>query len=173
MKNTVSLREIKQNDKEAFLLAMQASQSFHYPWVKAPLTPEEFEQYFQRCQQERNKGYVICDSLDNIAGVFNLNEIVQGGFQNAYLGFYTVTRFAGQGFMSAGLKLLLNQFFNELGLHRIEANVQSENISSINLVKNNGFRYEGYSPHYLKINGVWQGHEHWAMTHEDFIKLNH
>ena len=66
----------------------------------------------------------------------------------------------------------LNAFFNELGLHRIEANIQSENTRSINLVKNNGFRYEGYSPHYLKINEVWQGHEHWAMTNEDFLQLS-
>lgn len=90
MKNTVNLREIKQSDKDAFLLAMQESQSFHHPWVKAPLTSEEFDQYFQRCQQERNKGYVICDSQDNITGIFNLNEIVHGLFQNAYLGFYAL-----------------------------------------------------------------------------------
>lgn len=30
------------------------------------------------------------------------------------------------------------------------------------LVKNNGFRYEGFSPRYLKINDEWRGHEYWA-----------
>ncbi len=172
MKNDVIFREIKQDDKAAFIFAMQHSQSFHHPWVKAPSTNEEFDQYFERFQQDRHKGYVVCDLANNIAGVFNLNEIVRGLFQNAYLGFYAVAHYAGEGYMSAGLKKLLNHFFNELALHRIEANIQPTNTQSIQLVKSNGFRYEGSSPHYLKINGIWQEHEHWAMTQEDFIKLN-
>jgi RimJ/RimL family protein N-acetyltransferase len=168
MKHDIILREIKQSDKAAFVAAMQQSQSFHHPWVKAPSTPEEFDQYFERCQQDRHKGFVVCDANHNIAGVFNLNEIVRGLFQNAYLGFYAVAHYAGQGYMSVGLKKLFKHFFNELGLHRIEANIQPTNTQSIHLVKSNGFRYEGSSPHYLKIDGVWQEHEHWAMTKEDY-----
>lgn len=166
--NTIILREVKQEDQDKFLLAMQQSQSLHHPWVKAPLNVREFEAYFQRCQQGLHKSYLMCDALDTIMGVFNLNEIVHGLFQNAYLGFYVVAHYAGQGYMSRGLKKLLLLFFNELGLHRIEANIQRDNFPSIQLVKNNGFRYEGYSPNYLHINGIWQGHEHWAMTYEDF-----
>lgn len=171
MKSNIKLREVTYNDKEAFLLAVQESQSFHAPWVTAPSTVEAFDYYFKRCEQSQHKGYILCDALDNILGIFNLNEIVYGVFQNAYLGFYTMVNHAGQGYMSAGIKLLLHQFFNVLGLHRLEANIQPENNRSIHLVKNNGFRYEGYSPHYLKINNIWQGHEHWAITHEDFASL--
>lgn len=71
--------------------------------------------------------------------------------------------------MSAGLKLVLRHFFEEMKLHRLEANIQPENKRSIQLVKNNGFRYEGFSPRYLKINNEWRGHEHWAITAEDYI----
>jgi ribosomal-protein-alanine N-acetyltransferase len=75
--------------------------------------------------------------------------------------------------MNAGLRLILQTVFEDLKLHRLEANIQPENNRSIHLVKNNGFRKEGYSPRYLKINGVWRDHERWAMTFEDwqlFIK---
>ena len=164
----VTIREIKPEDKNAFITAMQRSQSLHHPWVKAPLTCQEFTEYFQRSQQLNQKSFFVCDENNNIAGVFNLSEIVRGLFQNAYLGFYAAIDFAEKGYMSAGLKLVLKKVFNELSLHRLEANIQPENIHSINLVKNNGFRNEGYSPNYLKINGFWRGHEHWAMTLEDF-----
>ena len=73
--------------------------------------------------------------------------------------------------MSAGLKLVLKKAFEELDLHRLEANIQPDNFRSINLVKNNGFKKEGFSPRYLKINGEWRDHERWAITHEDFLSF--
>jgi hypothetical protein len=115
------------------------------------------------------KSYLVCDELDNIIGVFNVSEIVRGAFQNAFLGFYGLTDYTGKGYMSAGLKLVQKKVFEELELHRLEANIQPENTRSIQLVKTNGFRYEGFSPRYLKINGEWRGHEHWAITAEDYI----
>ena len=42
----VFIREPKIEDKEAFISAMQASQSLHHLWVKAPTTPQEFDEYF-------------------------------------------------------------------------------------------------------------------------------
>lgn len=165
----MTIREIKFEDKEAFLGAMQRSQTLHQRWVKAPTTDSAFDDYIHRFNQPNQKSFVVLDK-DNIVGIFNISEIVRGVFQNAYLGFYAVADYAGKGYMSAGLKLVLDKVFNELQLHRIEANIQPDNIQSIRLVKNNGFRYEGFSPRYLKINDVWCGHEHWAMTYEDFIQ---
>jgi GrpB-like predicted nucleotidyltransferase (UPF0157 family)/RimJ/RimL family protein N-acetyltransferase len=168
----ITLRELKFEDKEAFLKAMLGSQSLHHPWVEPPTTPQAFDEYWQRFQQPNQKSYLVCDGLDNIVGVFNVSEIVRGAFQNAFLGFYGISSYANKGYMSTGLKLVQKKVFEELGLHRLEANIQPENIRSIQLVKNNGFRYEGFSPRYLKINGEWRGHEHWAMTAEDYIADN-
>lgn len=164
----ITLREPKLEDKTAFLQAMSRSQSFHHPWVKSPQTSQEFDDYFQRLQQPNQKGFLVCER-SNIVGVFNVNEIVRGFFQSAYLGFYAVANYAGQGYMSTGLKLVLHKVFDEMKLHRLEANIQPENMSSISLVKRNGFRKEGFSPKYLKINKEWHDHERWAITYEDFI----
>lgn len=172
IENNVSIRELRYEDKGMFISTMQRSQSLHHPWVKAPTTPTEFDEYFQCYQQSNQKSFLACNEMENIVGVFNVSEIVQGLFQNAYLGFYAVADFVGKGYMSAGLKLVLAKVFHELKLHRIEANIQPDNIQSIKLVKNNGFRCEGFSPRYLKINNEWRGHERWAMTYEDFIIEN-
>lgn len=53
----VTIRPPKAADKTEFLAAMQRSQALHIPWVKAPLTPAEFDQYYQRYQQENQKSF--------------------------------------------------------------------------------------------------------------------
>ncbi len=170
--SAITIREPTNEDKDKFLAVMQHSQSLHHPWVQAPITSQEFDQYLQRYQLPNQKSFLVMTPANEIAGVFNVSEIVRGLFQNAYLGFYAVIDFAGKGYMSAGLKLVLDNVFTQLNLHRLEANIQPKNYRSKQLIKKNGFRYEGFSPRYLKINGEWCGHEHWAMTYEDFIRDN-
>ena len=100
---TVFIREPEIEDKNAFLQAMHRSQALHHPWVQPPQTEEEFNHYLQRYQQENQKSFLVCDPSGHIAGVFNINEIVRGLFQSAYLGFYAVADYAGKGYMSEGL----------------------------------------------------------------------
>lgn len=168
---SVSIREPQLEDESAFLEAMQRSIKLHSSWVKVPTTSQEFHEYIKRYLQSNQKSYLVFDMENQIVGVFNINEIVHGLFQSAYLGFYATTGYEGKGYMSAGLKLVLNEIFTKLSLHRIEANIQPQNVNSINLVKANGFRKEGYSPRYLKINDVWCDHERWAKTYEDWIDI--
>jgi ribosomal-protein-alanine N-acetyltransferase len=65
--------------------------------------------------------------------------------------------------MTAGLKHVIRYGFRKLGLHRLEANIQPDNVASIALVRTCGFSKEGYSPRYLKIRGRWRDHERWAL----------
>lgn len=50
--------------------------------------------------------------------------------------------------------------------HRLEANIQPDNTSSLNLVKRLDFQREGYSPAFQFTNGEWRDHERWAITTE-------
>ena len=167
----ISIREPTHGDENNFLAAMHRSQALHAMWVKSPQTQQDYCDYLQRSQQDNQKCYLVVDQDENITGVFNLSEIVRGYFQNAYIGFYAVEGYAGKGYMSAGLKLILQDVFEGLKLHRLEANIQPGNINSINLVKNNKFRKEGYSPRYLMVNDDWRDHERWAITREDWAEI--
>lgn len=166
--SSILIREPQLSDEQQFLDTMQRSQTLHSPWVVAPRIPEEFQSYIQRSLQPNNKNLLALNDSEDIIGVFNLSEIVRGAFQNAYLGFYASIDFQRRGMMSAAMKLVLEYAFVELKLHRIEANIQPGNLKSINLVKKNAFRKEGYSPRYLKINNVWCDHLRFAMTYEDW-----
>jgi ribosomal-protein-alanine N-acetyltransferase len=71
--------------------------------------------------------------------------------------------------MKQALHMVLERAFGELGLHRVEANIQPENTGSIALVRGCGFRREGFSPMYLHIAGEWRDHERWALLADDLI----
>ena len=79
------------------------------------------------------------------------------------MSYYVVEKFAEKGIIKTLLGLVINHAFGEMGLHRLEANIQPGNERSIRLVESLGFECEGYSPRYLKINGRWQDHERWAL----------
>lgn len=70
--------------------------------------------------------------------------------------------------MRAGLSLALTQAFRVLELHRVEANIQPDNLRSIALVERLGFHREGFSPAYLKIGGRWRDHERWALLADEW-----
>ena len=68
-----------------------------------------------------------------------------------------MTRFAGS---------IVSTAFADLGLHRLEANIQPDNARSLALVQRLGFSREGYSPQYLMVDGQWRDHERWAVRAE-------
>ena len=72
--------------------------------------------------------------------------------------------------MSEGLSLVLGYAFNQLDLHRLEANIQPDNLKSIAFIKKNHFEHEGFSSNYLKINNEWKDHERFAITLENYHK---
>jgi [ribosomal protein S5]-alanine N-acetyltransferase len=109
-------------------------------------------------------GLVARETTSNeVVGVVNINEIVAGVFQSAYLGYYGMQRHAGQGYMTEALRAAVAYAFDDLGLHRLEANIQPGNVASLSLVRRVGFQKEGFSPRYLRIDGEWRDHERWAL----------
>ena len=152
-----------------FLIKANGSRTFHDPWVSPPLNQKEYSSYLNRISEDNQAGYFIhLNKTHEIAGVINLNEIVRGAFQSAYLGYYCFEGYEKKGLMTEGMLLAVNYAFSTLKLHRLEANIQPENAESIALVLRCGFVKEGYSKAYLNINGEWKDHVRYALTVEDF-----
>jgi len=146
---------------------LRASRALHRGWVAPPASSVAYAAWLQRLRGPAHVGFLACLVEDGvIAGVVNLNEIVRGSFQGAYLGYYANARLAGNGYMREALALALDQAFGALRLHRVEANIQPANQRSIALVESLGFHREGFSPRYLKIGGRWRDHERWALLRE-------
>ncbi|MEU7893409.1 GNAT family N-acetyltransferase [Nonomuraea sp. NPDC049152] len=160
------LRPIADQDQDEFLELVRASADLHHPWMSLPATPEEFQVYLRRFDDPLSaEGLLVCvRDTGAIAGTVNINSIIRGRLQGASLGYAAFAPTAGQGYMSEGLGLVLRHAFEELRLHRLEAQIQPDNHASVKLVQRLGFRYEGYSPDLLFIDGAWRDHERWAIT---------
>jgi Acetyltransferases, including N-acetylases of ribosomal proteins len=76
------------------------------------------------------------------------------GFHCAEIGYELHPAYWQQGLMSEALSAVLTYGFNELGLHRIEANPLAENTSSKSLLVKLGFIYEGN----LRQRHFFRGH---------------
>lgn len=158
----IYLRKVKGSDKDSLLHAYERSVEFLSPWASAP---KEIEKYL-----EQEYLYLAClNSNDEIVGVFNISEVVRGLFQSGYLGYCVFVPFQNKGYMQDGMKLLIKEAFEVLNLHRLEANIQSDNLPSINLVAKSNFSKEGYSPKYLNLDGGWKDHERWAIINEHWV----
>jgi ribosomal-protein-alanine N-acetyltransferase len=163
----VHIRPIRPEDEAEFLRRVRASRDLHRPWSYPPATPQAFHELVGDGRANDARLLVCRNGDDAIVGCFGLTQIVYGSFRNAYLGYYALEPFAGQGFMREGLELVLSYAFGDLRLHRLQASIQPENRRSIALVRGAGFRREGLARRYLKIGGRWRDHEHWAITAEE------
>ena len=152
--------------EQEFLDAVRRSRRLHRRWTDPPRTADDFRASVRRLRSARHIGHFICNSDGELVGVININEIVRGPAQSAFLGYYAFEPHAGHGFMREGLAHIIALAFGDYGLHRLEANIQPENARSIQLVQRLGFKREGFSPRYLKIGGKWRDHERWALTRE-------
>ena len=169
--NSVStIQEINASHAEAFLKAVRRSSHIHGDWVSPPADEAAFARHSEKYSDERNYSFVALNDREELLGCINLNEIVRGSFQSAYMGYYVFSPFQGKGLMSTAMRLVIQRAFDELGLHRLEANVQPANRDSSTLLLALGFRLEGHSPRYLKIRGEWCDHDRYALTSEEFEK---
>jgi ribosomal-protein-alanine N-acetyltransferase len=167
----VTIRSPRLSDADAYAAAVRRSADHIGPWN--PLEPDALPDLLRR-QGPAIRTFLIVDTADGgLVGSCNVSNIVLRRFCNAVLGYNSYLPYAGTGRMSEGMRLVVDRCFTPrdhggLGLHRLEANVQPDNVRSVAMARRLGFRLEGYSPRMLFINGAWRDHERYALTCEEW-----
>ena len=171
----VFLRSPHADDADEFRALVDASRDFLREWE--PWFPPDHDadgdlrlrRTLQADARPDNQKHFVCRKSDGVLlGTMNINNMVRGVFRSASLGYWIGAAHARQGYMTEALRLILRHAFRAERLHRLEANIRPENVSSIALVKRAGFRLEGLSKRYLKIAGRWRDHERWALLAEEW-----
>jgi ribosomal-protein-alanine N-acetyltransferase len=165
----LEVRAPSPRDTARFLAAARRSRAFHRRWGDPPRTAGAFRAYLERQGGASHRGHLLIERASGeLVGVVNVMEIIRGSFQGAFLGYYLFLGYEGRGYMTQGLTRVIDRAFGPLRLHRLEANIQPDNVRSIRLVQRLGFRYEGMSPRYLKVGGRWRDHQRWALLREEW-----
>jgi ribosomal-protein-alanine N-acetyltransferase len=173
----VFLRKPAARDEDEYLALRRRSAAFLGSWEPLPArgstSARQFAEWLRTSRRGRHEKLLVFRIQDGaLLGAVNVNEIVRGPSQSAFLGYWIGAPYARQGYMTEALQLALRHAFRVLRLHRVEANIMPANRASITLVRRAGFRCEGHSPRYLKIAGRWADHERWALLIEDWRPLH-
>lgn len=172
----IYLRHFVRNDIEALLAFRLRNREFSQPFE-----PIREEYYFtlegHQIEIEngilgvkRDQSYIFgifLKETEELIGRIALTGVARGPFQNAYIGYNIDEKHNGKGYATAAVSLCVAFAFEQIGLHRVEAGVMPRNLPSIRVLEKVGFRHEGSAKRYLKINGVWEDHELFAITVED------
>jgi ribosomal-protein-alanine N-acetyltransferase len=167
------LRPITRGDGDELIALRRRSARFLAPWEPRRATGVTARAWFRQLARGARDGRhlkrLICARESGaIVGYIAVNEIVRGPAQSGFLGYWIGAPYARRGYMTEALGLMLRHAFGPAGLHRLEANIRPGNRPSLALVRRAGFRREGYSPGYLKIDGRWADHERWALRAEEW-----
>ena len=173
----VYIRLLDVEDAEPLADLLAANREFLRPFE--PVRPDSdftTEGQRQRIEQaiferadDRAYAFSIFEVNDaRLLGRVALSNVVRAAWQNSTMGYWVAQFDNGKGFATEAVRLALRYAFEEVGLHRVQAGVMPRNQAS---ARHRGLslRYEGLSLRYLKINDVWEDHEMYAMTVEDWL----
>jgi ribosomal-protein-alanine N-acetyltransferase len=176
-----AIRPMEAGDLPALVEARIRNREFLTEWE-----PTRDESFFSPAGQARELAlddaawrtstafpFAILDAAegDRLIGRVALANVVRGVWQNATLGYWVSEDAGSRGHATTAVGLVLRFAFEIAGLHRVQPAIMPRNVRSRRVVEKCGFRHEGVALHYLKINGVWEDHDLYAMTTEDWRDL--
>lgn len=119
-----------------------------------------------RRQREFTFG-VFCKQ--QLVGHLSLYAVKKMPYSSGFIGYGMDVDFMQKGIMTEAVHLLERFAFEQLRLHRLEAYVSPQNISSIRVLEKANFSQEGLLRKLLYINGLWEDHYLYALLREDYL----
>ena len=141
-------------------------------WARDELTRSAFRRRLRQYQRElrEDQGYaflIFRHAGPALIGGLSISNVRRGVAQAASIGYWIGAPYVRRGHMTDAVKAVLPFAFATLGLHRLEAACLPHNLPSTRVLEKAGFKREGMARRYLKINGVWQDHDLFALLQDD------
>ncbi len=158
----VRLRALEPSDAHAFFeWNLDTEMARHLYEIPFPQSRESVARWAQEAsvRPPHEDDYIwVIETLDGtIVGTFRTHHCDRHNGNFKY-GFAIMQEHQRKGYASEAIKLVLRYFFEELGYHKVNAEVYSFNDASIALHERMGFRPEGRLRHMIYTKG-----KHWDM----------
>ncbi len=173
----IYIRRLEMDDLHPLLDLRVRNREFFQPYE--PHTPdshytlEGHKEILEKVQRswENDTGYgfgIYLSSNNQLIGRVNVSNIVRGAWESCTMGYFLDETCNGQGYTTEAVKLAIKFAFGPADLHRVQAAAMPRNKGSIRVLEKVGFRYDGFSEYYLKINGMWEHHNLYSITRENW-----
>jgi len=172
----ITLRHPRWADFEDWAKLRRENEAYLIPWepewTDAHLSRNSYRLRLNRFKKmtAADKAYpfhVFKGQSEHIIGACNVTHIERSISQSANLGYWIGQAYTGKGYARSSVRAACQFCFETLGLHRVEAAVQADNIASIKVLEAVGFTREGAARGLLKINGKWRDHVIYAKLSLD------
>ncbi|HEY9012282.1 MAG TPA: GNAT family protein [Devosia sp.] len=175
----VLLRAPRPSDYLEWKTLRRESRAFLKPfeprWTEADLGHRVYQARLKRGREEAKAGtdytffiYHHEGGRDVLVGGITLSNIRRRAAQFGNLGYWMGQPFAGKGFMTEAVGLVVAYAFDNLLLHRVHAAFLPHNMASRRVLEKNGFKEEGFAENYLQIDGKWADHVLFGLTRERY-----
>jgi len=154
------LRPSNSTDAEGMFAMLSDPESMKY-WCDQPKTDiNEAIKVLNKDLESDAQGNSMCWAVtlnghDKMIGKCILFQFSEAN-RRAEIGYILNRKYWRQGYMHQALEGVIDFAFNTLDLHRIEADIDTQNTASLGLLKKLGFKREGLFRERWFVYGEWQ-----------------
>lgn len=103
------------------------------------------------------------DEPDRIIGTVSFGNMHKFPFFSTSIGYKFSKTVWGNGYAAESIICASSAIFKDGGFHRIEAYVMPDNLSSVKVLENVGFEYEGIAKSSIRVCGEYKDHAQYAL----------
>lgn len=166
----VRLRPVRAGDEADLLAVFGDAEHLRY-WSHGPLedlgAARRYREDIEARVHEGLYKWAIAEADDRLAGTVALYAWDRAN-RRAELGFALRPDRAGRGLASDAVRTAIRFGIAEMGLHRVEADVDPDNAASIRLLERAGFRREGHFRERWFTFGSWKDSAMYGLLTADF-----
>ena len=167
----VRLRAPREGDRAAAMVALNDDATTRFlDRLPKPYTNEDFDEWLEASvaawAEEKTAHWHIADAGDD-AYVGGAALMITAENASAELGCNVAPAARGRGVSAAALRLVRDWAFDDLGLERLEASVDADNIASQRLALALGMRREGLVRGFVELQGHRRDHVLFGMLASD------
>jgi [ribosomal protein S5]-alanine N-acetyltransferase len=155
---TVRLRLLAESDVPAVADACNDPEIARFTTIPSPYSARHAREWIRQANRGLRSGtdlqaVVVNASTGELLGAVGLNGI-DPATRRCAAGYWVTADARGRGVATRSLRLLCAHAFAELGIERIEAWIDPDNLPSLKVAERVGFSREGLLRSFMPINGV-------------------